>query len=288
MNVLPSLGVLAVPGSPPAFVALVHALGAWCGARAALADHASPVAWLASSPACPGLARVATTGRPYAVWVDDRQAMERAAALTPSPRIVVTADPVLAAVDGRTSLFPEHGLDLRDYRPIAPVIRGRWRSRLGLPPTLIVTAFAGSPGVLPQDLLPTALALASVVVATGPHLAEALAWAAPCVTDARSAAALGAGRGDVVVGAPSARAGLAVQVAADDGSAAALSGAGRRLVERRADRHRPARQVAEALGLVGGSCHVAARSTARVLDGLGTPEPSPVRRRVEALVAARQ
>ena len=288
MNALPSLGVLAVPGSPPAFVALVHALGAWCLPRAALTGDASPVAWLASSPACPGLAGVALNGRPYAVWIDDRRALERAAALSPSPRLVVTADTELAGAAGRSSLFPEHGLDLRDYQPIAPVIRGRWRSRLGLPPTLIVTAFADSPGVLPADLLPTALALASVVVATGPHLAEALAWAAPCVTDAPSAAALGAGHGDVVVGPPSALEGLAVQVAADDGLAAALSGAGRRLVERRADRHRPARQVAEALGLVGRNGHVATRSTGRVLDSLGTPDTSPLRRRVEALVAARQ
>lgn len=284
---LPALGILAVPGSPPAFVALVHALGAWCSPRAALADDASPVAWLASSPSCPGLARVAVTGRPYAVWIHDRQALETAASLSPAPRIVVTGDPVLAAVDGRASLSPEHGLDLRAYRPIAPVIRRRWRSRLGLAPTLVVTALADSPGVLPEDLLPTALALASVVVATGPRLAEALAWAAPCVTDARSAASLGAADGEVVVGAPSALEGLAVQVAADDGLAAALSGAGRRLVERRADRHRPARQVAEALRLVGRNGHVATRSTGRVLDNLGTPDTSPLRPRMEALLAAR-
>lgn len=284
MTLLPVLGLVALPGSPPAFVSLVRALAAWCRPQAAAPADGSPVAWLASSPDCPGLADVAATGRPYAVWVDDSDAREQAAGLSPSPRVLVTGDP---EVTGASVLFPRDGVDLRAYVPFAPVIRGRWRSRLGLPATLVVTARGDGPASLPDDLLPTAMALASVVVATGPRLAEALAWASPCVTDAVSAGALGAGDDDVVIGATAALERLAVEVAADDGRAAALSGAGRRLVERRADHHRPARRVAEALGLVGRGAHVASRSTGRVLDALGTPAASRLRPRVESLLAAR-
>jgi len=282
--VLLSLGLLVLPGSSPEFVALVRALGTWCRPLAADPGDGCPAAWLASSPTCPGVAAIATSGRPYAVWVDDRRALGQAAALSPSPRVLVTADP---DVEGTPVLFPRLGLDLRAYLPFAPVIRQRWRARLGLPSTLIVTALDGPPA-LPDDLLPTAMALASVVVATGPRLAEALAWAAPCATDAASAAALGASDGEVAIGARQGLEALAAKVAADAGRAAALSGSGRRLVERRADRHRPAQQVAEALGLVGGGRHIATRSTGRALDGLHTPATSPLRPRVEALLAARQ
>ena len=278
---LPAVGIMALPGSPPAFVALLQALRPWCRPYAADHDDASPAAWLASSPACPG---VTSTGRPYAVWIDDVEASEQAAALEPAPRVLVTSDPAVARP---SVLFPRHGVDLRASLPFAPVIRQRWRSRLGLPATLIVNAGGGGPSRLPEDLLPTAIALASVVVATGPRLAEALAWAAPCVTDAPSAAALGANDDDVVIGRPGERETLAAALAGDDGRAAALSGAGRRLAERRLDHHRPARQVAHALGLVSHGGHVATRSTERVLDSLRTPSSSPPRLRVETLVAAR-
>ncbi|MGI8809121.1 MAG: hypothetical protein ACR2KK_15025 [Acidimicrobiales bacterium] len=279
MTVLAPLGLLAVPGSSPGFVALVRALGAWCRPRAAEPGDEPPVAWLASSPTCPGLSDLA---EPLAVWVDDRRALEQAAELRPTPRVLVTSD-----LAGPSVLFPQPGLDLRGFLPFPPLIRRRWRSHLGLPATLIVTALGDGPAALPDDLLPTAMALASVVVATGPRLAEALAWAAPCVTDAASAGAIGAGQADVVVGAAPALERLAVEVAADDGRAAALSGAGRWLAERRLDQHRPARHVAEALGLVRPVEHVATRSTERVLDALSTPATSPFRPRVAALLAAR-
>jgi hypothetical protein len=221
------------------------------------------------------------------VWIDDEQARCQAAALEPSPAVLVTADPDVAAHIPQAALFPENGLDLRAWLPFAPVIRSRWRFRLGLPSTLIVTAHGDAPSMVPDDLLPTAMTLASVVVAGGHRLIEALASAAPCVTDPRSAAALGAAAGDVAVGAPSDLERLAADVAADDGWAAALSAAGRQFVERRVDQHRPARQVARALGLVDRQGHVTTRSTARVLDALGTPATSPLRPRLDALLAVR-
>ena len=236
---VPEVGILAEPGSPPGFVALVAALGAWCRP---LAAPTAPVAWLASSPAAAG------EHRSVAVWVDDHVE-------TPS---------------GPVS-FPHPGLDLLDYVPLSPVIRSRWRSRLGLPATMVVDAAA-----VPDDLVPTALTLASVVIATGARLAEALAWAAPCVTDATSAGALGAGPGDVAVGPVS----LAHDIAGDDFRAAALSAGGRRLAERRLDRHGAARRVAAGLGLLA-STHPAHR----VLDDLHTPDLSPLRRRIDTLAA---
>jgi hypothetical protein len=234
----PAVGLLAEPGSPPGFVALVAALGAWCEVRAEVDE---PVAWLASSPAAAG------DRQPVAVWAGDC--------------VDTPAGPVP---------FPYPGLDLRQYLPLAPVIRRRWRHRLGLPEAMVVDAAA-----VPADLLPTALALASVVVATGPGLAEALAWAAPCVTDEAAAGALGAGPDDVAIGPPA----LAHEIAADDGRAAALSAAGRRLAERRLDQHAAARRVAAALGLL------TADPARRVLDDLRTPATSPLRRRIDALVA---
>jgi hypothetical protein len=234
---LPEVGILAEPGAPAGFVALVRSLGAWCRPTA---SPTAPAAWLASSPAAGGDHHV------VAVWVDDHVE-------TPAGRVA----------------FPHPGLDLRSYVPMAPVVRSRWRSRLGLPPTMVVDA-----ADVPDDLAPTALALASVVVATGVGLAEALAWAAPCVTDAASAAALGAGEGHVAIGARS----LATQIAGDHGWASALSAGGRRLAERRLDQHGAARRVAAALGLLPG------HPAHRVLDDFYTPAASPLRRRIDALV----
>jgi hypothetical protein len=233
---LPRMGILAEPGSAPGFVALVRALSPWCRPQA---TGPAPVAWLASSPAAAG------DHRPVAVWTDG----------------------VVATPDGPVT-FPYPGFDLRSYLPMAPVVRRRWRSRLGLPATLVVDA-----GEVPDDLAPTALALASVVVATGARLAEALAWGAPCVTDAASAAAIGAGEGEVAIGASP------HDIAGDDGWASALSAGGRRLAERRLDQHAAARRVAGALGLVhsAGAAH-------RVLDEMHAPANSPIRRRVDALV----
>lgn len=286
MTTLPDLGILAVPGAPSAFLSLVRAMDEWCRPRAADPATESPAAWLASSPACPGLTTVSAGARPVAVWVDHREALEQAVVLTPGLRVLVTARPEVAAGGGQSVLFPEDGLDLRHHLPLAPVVRRRWRSQLGLPSTMIVSAGGESPAMLPYDLLPTAMALASVVVARGPRLAEAMAWAAPCVTDPGSAAALGAVEGEVVVGPSTALDLLAAGVAADDGLAATLSGAGRRFVERRVDRHRPARRVAEALGLLDWGRHAATRAAGRAMDDLHTPAISPLRSRVEALLVA--
>ena len=236
MSDLPRVGILAEPGSPPGFVALVRSLSAWCRPQAA---GPAPAAWVASSLAAAG------EHRPVAVWADG---------------VVTTA--------GGPVRFPYPGLDLRAYVPMAPIVRSRWRSRLGLPATLVVDA-----ADVPDDLAPTALALASVVIATGARLAEALAWAAPCVTDAASAAALGATDEEVAIGTPPR------DIAGDDGRAAALSAAGRRLAERRLDHHAAARRVAADLGLL-----PSVDPARRVLDELHTPATSPLRRRVDALV----
>ena len=258
MTHLPALGIRAVPGAPPAFVALVRALSAWYRPQGA---GAPPAAWLASSPAV-----AAGVSEPVAVWVDDRAAWDEAAAF--SPAVMVTANPELKG----TVLFPHPGLDLTAYAPMAPVIRSRWRSRLGLPATLVVTV--GVEGAPPDELAPTAMALASVVVVSGPRLAEALAWAAPCVTDVASAAAVGASEAELVIGPPS----IAAQIAGDEHRAAALSAAGRRLAERRLDQHMAAARVAAALGLM------AITPAVRVLDELRTPAASALRRRVDTLV----
>ncbi len=84
--------------------------------------------------------------------------------------------------------------------------------------------------------------------------------------------------------APSRRSELAQEVAGDEARAAALSRRARRCAEHHLDLGRPARQVAEALGLAAGHVGGEARLDLR-LDELATPETSPLRRRAADALA---
>ena len=170
-------------------------------------------AWMASSPAAPGLDRARATGKPV----------------------------VVLAYEGAPP-----SLDVRAIPPVTPYVRSRWRRRFGLRPDLVVDV-----ADIPGDLRPTALAVAAAVIVHGRDLLlEALAWGAPTVTDAATAEAAEARAGEeVVVGAPAETAALAAALAADPRRAAALGRAGRRLVERGHDPLQAATALRQALGL---------------------------------------
>lgn len=227
---------------------------------------ASVDAWLASSPAAPGLASAVAGGAPVAVITDEPLAGV----------IRVTTTP------GDGVYFPPRGLDAARRVPVSPFVRFRWRRRAGLPETLVVDA--ADPD-LSGDLRPTAFALASVVVAGGEWLVEALAWGAACVTDTESAHAVGAQPGVEVLVARTEAMAAARRLAADHRHAAALGRAGRRLVERRHDTGGAARALRRALGLEQrGGADPQAR-VAEALDALWTPPGAAIRARASALVA---
>lgn len=146
-------------------------------------------------------------------------------------------------------------------------------------------AWPGRQTPLAGELVDTALAAATVVVATSPALVvRALAWGAPTVTTPAAARALGAlpGREVLVADTDAQRRELAAELAADDGRAATLGWAGRLLVERRFDLPLVAAQLAGRLGLTRTSGPLALPRTR--LAELGTPPAARIRSRLAAAV----
>jgi hypothetical protein len=165
---------------------------------------------------------------------------------------------------------------------MTPFVRARWRQRLGLPDRLVVRVGISDGDGLADDVVPTALALASAVACGQRWLVEAMAWGAPVVTDAVSAAAVGATADvEVAVADPGQLSEAATALAGDDPRAAALGRAARRLVERRHDTSRPPVEVAERLGLLPPTDGLASRVGAR-LSELWTPSTASVVGRTRA------
>ena len=166
-------------------------------------------------------------------------------------RLVLWRDPVDPAPpewSERAALVvatPDPAVDVRHYRAIAPFMRERWRGRFGI----------DVPVEMPHGLSwrqqRTFLSLCPAVVATGTTALEALAFAAPLVTDTPTARLLAGTDGvDMLVcddgrGAATA---MASALGADHRSAAAIGHAGRRLVEDHCDLSVAAAAVARALG----------------------------------------
>jgi hypothetical protein len=249
MDTTPRLGLL-VDGPPaPQFARLARSLSVW--SRPVAAGPGDDVAaWLASSPAV----AARHEGRPVAVW-------GRGAVVVTQGAGVVTIP------------FPEHSVFAAGAVFVPPLVRARWRTRLELPDPLIVTTS------ISEDLLPTAFALASAVTTRSPQrLLEAMAWGAPCVTDAACAAQAGVTHGVEVLVAGGDLMQAATALASDVATASRLSRQARRRFEAHHDDHGATLAVARALGL--------ARSPVRrVLDDLRTPPGSPVRARIEALAS---
>jgi len=247
---------------------------------AAPASHARPVvavvAWpgttAAVRPLVAALARrvdVRTADRAPeadAVLVTDRRALDRAPGGRPT---AVVDGAALQVGDDHVSLPCTPVVATATLPPLAPHVRRRWRQRLGLDPDLVVDTVALAP-----DDVPTALAVVAAALVGLRDLPTALALGCPVVTDASSAAAVGAADGDhVVVG----ERGDAVALALDDRRAARLSRRGRDLAGQRLDPDMAVRRLLRLWDL-----EPRGSGLATALDDLGTAAGAPIRRRAAA------
>ena len=238
-------------------------------------------------------------GSAHAVWVSRTEELDSGPA--GSATLLLCDQPAIAEMAGPRALLVPPERPVPVGRPILPFVRRRLRHARGLPATVIARGDAvqwtWQPGdaaepreaeSLPPELADTAAAVASAVIATGPALLTALAWASPTVTDPSSAAQVGAVDGVhvVVVADPDRRHAAALDLAADDAVAARVAWRGRRLVEERHDLRWTARELLRRLDLpqhpAGGLGGVARDR----LEELDTPSDSPARWRIESLITA--
>ncbi len=228
-------------------------------------------------------------GLPAAVWVDDAAGLtsitETDEWQSTGARLALSADPV--AISGGAMAVPRDALVVRAWPPLAPLVRARWRERLGLPPRLVVAV--GSEASAHGDG-PTNLALAAAAVVTGPLVATALALGTPLVTSWAEADRLGLRAGREVElsepDSPSHRDALAQALAADDQRAARCSVAARRFAESTLDLDRIAGLLLERLSIGTTRSSGPLAILDRRLAELGTPRHGPVRSRVAAATAA--
>lgn len=248
-------------------------------AASALVAHArcvvnppEPVAgWLATSPAAP------VSGRVVAWW-------------EPGDPLLVDADLLLIGSRGAPHPVVETwpGPDLSRRPALTPFLRSRWRRREGLDDEMVVVVdeaggrIAGG-GELSGYALPAALAVASAVVVTGPRLVEALACAAPCITDARSAAEVEAQDGVHVLITEHGDPADGRELSRDWPRAARLGRAGRRLVAEK-DVSLWRDRVLAHLGLSARCSTVGAALSDRLTE-LGEGPASPMCDRAAAAVA---
>ena len=274
---LPLLGLLVAPGYPDGVNGFLERMVQWCRPVWREPGTVGPEvhAWFATAPSAPGFDRAVASGAPVAVWI----ASPDDAALVPDG-VVTVGDRMGLPVD---VVAPRRGMDVSAIPPLTPFVRRRWRVRHGLPELFVVHSRDVS--VANRS---TAFALASAVVVDDDSttLVEAMAWAAPCVTDDECATAVGAEAGvDALVGDPGDRLDLAAVLADDHRRAASVGRSGRRLVERSFDRARAARRLATRLGF---GVRADDDWRGRVTDDLahlGTPPIARIRDRFEAAVA---
>jgi hypothetical protein len=165
-------------------------------------------------------------------------------------------------------------------RPFAPYPRDRVRRARGLPPVVRgeVTAerCLWNGAAVGPALRSTVLAASSAVIADSSSLLEALAFAAPIVTDPESAAGLGARHEEhVLIGSDEQERQQELRRLAEDPILAArLSWAGRQLFESHSVTH----LIARIDSLIPSTLGPRDRVTT-VLDSLGTPHDAPIRAR---------
>lgn len=264
----PTLALLAAPGTSSRAVPLLGLLG----------RHADVISWQRRGDRAPD-AVIATTvevlpslagaAARTAVWVKHHEEID--AAVQAGVDLLLTARAELVARGA--VLVPPVGLEVDRWPAVAPLVRARWRERLGLPAQHVVRI---EPGVDPEEG-EEALRIASAAVVSGPATLLALALGTPVVTSADTARRLGVrpGRDVEVASGPEEAWEAAVAIAADPARAASLSRRARRCAEHHLDLGRPALVVAERLGLRPG----AERTPDAVIDlrlrELATPVASP-------------
>jgi hypothetical protein len=249
---LPLLGLALDRRPPETLVPLLVALYRWCVPSTIEPGAPEPAAVMATVSS----ARRVPPGRPLALWV--ASAAEATSAEAGRAAAIVAADPATVEAAGERGVLAATGSHAADRAPVSPFVRRRMRWARGLPEVAVLEQdgggwrFTGLDDPVADDLVTTAMACASAVAVAEPaRLLEAMAWAAPCVSDPGSAEPAGAVDGTHVLVAadPAERRRLAADLAADQSLAARLSWAGRRLVERRHDASRAAMRLVELLGL---------------------------------------
>ena len=284
---LPLLGLAVTREPADDLLPLLGRLSRWCRPRLPDPALGPAVAVLATDP----LADV-PDGVPLAVLVRREQDLEVGCAPL-AVRILTRDEAVLARAGSRAAWLPLVAQP-PGVRHLPPWVRARVRTARGLPEQPVLLLRDGAlvwqptpqePGQPVADVLTgTAMATAAAAALTGAAAASALAWGTPLVTDAATAAELGAvdGRDVLVVdGSDEERALASSRLAGDDRLAAALSLSGRRLAERRHDLSRTAAELARAL------LPVASAARGQVaLDELDTPAGARVRARYDEAVAA--
>jgi hypothetical protein len=247
---LPLLGLALERRPPESLVPLLAAMYRWCVPATLDPSVGRPAAVLAT---------VASVGwapaeLPLALWA--RSAEEAASPVGDRAAAIVSDDPAVVAAAGHRGVFAASGNHARGRRPMSPFVRERLRRARGLPQVAVLEqaddgwSWPGLADPLSGELVATAVACASTVVVREPaRLLEALAWAAPCVSEPGPAGQVGAvPQTHLLVGSSRReRLELAARLSADPELASRLSWAGRRLVERRHDAALAAMRLAELL-----------------------------------------
>lgn len=280
----PLIELLVGRDTSPLARELVTRVRRWCMLRAsdrALDPVAARVATSARAPGLPAAMHDRATPLAVVVARDETVSSE----LRDRAELLITDDP--ARVDDfgpRALLAPTYTVDAERHLAIAPFLRERWRHRLRFPSPFTVVLGFPSPTPLRPETEATALALASAAAVRGNTTLVALALGTPVVTDAATAALLGAIDGhDVLVASASNAAEVAGGLAADMVEAARLGREARALVEREHDIGPVARTMLTRLGVALTPPDVPLGSLQLRLDELHTPfGASPVRRAVAA------
>lgn len=282
---LPILGLALERRSPSSLEPMLVAASRWCHPLALDPAAGRPAAILASLGAAERL-----PGTPaLALWT--RSPQEAASPVGLRAAAIVSDVREIVEEAGARGVFAASETHATGPRPMAPFVRARLRQSRGLPAGAILEQttkgwrWNRAPGALEEDLVPTAMACASVVVASKPgRLLQALAWAAPCVTGEEAARSAGATAGvHVLVGSRAEeRRELAHRLAADAELSAALSWAGRRLVERWHDVRHAALRLIDLLGL---RPRPPESPVDLELALLGTPDGGPINARLIAATA---
>jgi hypothetical protein len=269
--------------APGSLVPLLVAARRWC-----LPVALDPVAGRPSAVlAIPSCAQRVAQGVPVALWT--RSIGEATSPMGVRAAAIVSDEQAIVEAAGVRGVLAPPGSPARDRHPVPPFVRERVRRARGLPDVATLEQadrgwlWTGRAEPLEEDLVPTAMACASAVVAGVPEAAlEALAWGAPCVLDPATADAIGATSGThALVGADGAeRTRLAACLATDAERAARLSRAGRRLVETRHDAGWHAVRLVELLELLPPPPERALASARLQLDVLGTPADARIRTRL--------
>jgi hypothetical protein len=172
----PTLG-LAIATSVDALLArFLGVMARWTSVRQAYPSDAVDW-WLVTD----GVSQEAIGGdTPVMVWTDD-----------PGPDVASRwPDAIIVGPRGghgrRGVVVPDPSVDATMIPYVPPLVRQRWRRRYGLPGELVLRVDDDAADVSAL-LRPTALAVASVVIATGDAVVSSLAWGAPTVTDEKTA-----------------------------------------------------------------------------------------------------